>query len=453
MSIYKDKVNKDIPAFLNMCSLFSGVYIAMLLFAFLIATEGKAQSENVISSSIENPRVHGYLNNVVYSGFIYRDRDYTSFSKVTSYNNATGLDYRLDQPSPLVVPVPVVSATEIADGEPVMTLIYADEKDKDYNDTIAVMAETEEVEVWNLIPGRTYQYKFVDNDGNEIESGKLKPEGTMRMIRLENGANIRDIGGWKTLSGKSLKYGKIIRGAELDGGWSIHITDEEKQELRRIGIGAELDLRNANNLIDGLPMPCSVLGEDAAFLHLPMVDNEQMLPNYPKEFFEAFNFILNNMRNDVATYIHCTYGADRCGTLIALIESLCEVELQNIYKDYELSSFSSFVSGVRYYYIINRRIVRMLDIPTPDLYYTYVMDYLTNEVGLTEDMITEFRDLLIDKGEEETPIVPTAITSHKGNNDRLEQKVYSVGGNNLTVPVKGLNIVRMADGSFRKVVY
>jgi hypothetical protein len=44
-----------------------------------------------------------------------------------------------------------------------------------------------------------------DASGNGLQSGTLKPEGNVRMIKFDGVNNVRDLGGWDCDGGK-LKY-------------------------------------------------------------------------------------------------------------------------------------------------------------------------------------------------------------------------------------------------------
>jgi hypothetical protein len=59
----------------------------------------------------------------------------------------------------------------------------------------------------------------------------------------------------------------------------------------------------------------------------------------------AFNFIAENLNDNRIVYFHCIWGADRTGALAMLLNGLLGVTLDQLYKDYELTSFSK--AGIR----------------------------------------------------------------------------------------------------------
>lgn len=398
------------------------------IFAILTATALCAQSdEKRIEASLENPRVAQYMENVMYVGFVNRDYNYPTLSKITKYNNPDGLDYRLDQPSPVIV-------TLDAPAEEPLTLTVVNDKDNSEQVTVNIPEGETSAKVWNLTPQQTYSYSIANAEGTIIDDGSIVTDGHLRMIRLDSGANIRDIGGWETTDGHRLRYGKILRGAEIGGGTHVTLTEDEIQELRRLGAISEIDFRMPEHFTDLTPLTQSPLGPDASYLNLPIIDKDLVLIEYKTEYGTALKAILEDLRNGKTTYVHCTYGSDRTGVLIALIESICGVTLSNIYKDYELSAFSSFV-GLRYYYVINARIVRPLNIMKPEDYHADVRQFIIDELGMTAEELDEMASYLIDTDGD----IPTLLQNVPQTTP--QKQIFSVSGTRLSHETRGINII------------
>ena len=67
------------------------------------------------------------------------------------------------------------------------------------------------------LPELTYYCKVVADDGEQSKIGSFKVKDTpFRPIESDGVGNVRDIGGWATASGKSVKYGMIYRGGRLN---------------------------------------------------------------------------------------------------------------------------------------------------------------------------------------------------------------------------------------------
>ncbi len=188
----------------------------------------------------------------------------------------------------------------------------------------------------NLIPQRTYYYRIIDNDGNITATDSIRTTGTVRMIDADGIHNVRDLGGWKTTSGKTVRYGLLFRGTEFDGNHNIHITPRGMSTVRdKLGIRAEIDLR-ADAEIGGKYY--SALGSDVKYYNFPIMGyfciiNEVMIN-------DIFHALLDNLRNNRPTYFHCYGGADRTGSVALLVLGVLGVDENSISKDYELTSFS-----------------------------------------------------------------------------------------------------------------
>jgi len=275
----------------------------------------------------ENWRVRRFLNEFTY--------DENTASKIRAYN--VGYPVSLDQPHSVFIPVPQNSA--------VLTLTVSTSSDYSVDaETFSFAAGTTLCEVPNLIPQNTYYYK-VEAGGSVITKGQFTTEGRIRMIKANSGINIRDLGGWETLDGNHLRYGKIFRGAELNYGTPVSAAD--LAELRRLGIGAELDFRYTPDTNDETPT-VSALGNDVPYLFFDQTYADASPTNYISDkdiYRQAFQLNLEQLRSGVATYFHCRIGADRTGAYALLVEGLCGVTLDQFAKDYELTTFSK--SGTR----------------------------------------------------------------------------------------------------------
>jgi len=208
--------------------------------------------------------------------------------------------------------------------------------------------------ITNLYPGKTYFYQ-VTADSVELVADTVITTGQVRMIALEKGFNIRDLGGWKGLGGKTVKYGQLYRGASLGGsdmyGTTSDITEADKTELYRLGIRAQLDLRaatNAGKYTNEGSYHSYSRGEstlkDACFANI-MTDYGAY--NQDASVVRDMAFIIYELKQGHPVYFNCRQGADRTGTIAFVIEGLLGCyEYANEYGgnqmalDYELTGFS-----------------------------------------------------------------------------------------------------------------
>ena len=243
-------------------------------------------------------------------------------------------------------------------------------------------------EIFNLLPGQTYYYKVtltVDGTPTEIINSNFTTSGQLRQIKADGAANMRDLGGWATASGNPIKYGLIYRGAEWNGKYNLE--PEGIAALRAIGMKAELDLRSSN---EALYIEKSPLGDDVTYIRIHNEDYyESGLQNRKDLYKKNLDFVFDCVKNDKPVYFHCHIGADRTGTLAVLLEGLLGVAESDLYKDYELTSFSKYET-LRYKENIDGILayIKSLEGETlTDKFYTYCY----KELGLTAKEIADFR--------------------------------------------------------------
>ena len=158
--------------------------------------------------NLENSIVRAFLHS-----FIYDNSDY-SYTNILDYYRRTA-SYNRSHPFPAVLSIDknsvdssIVSKTIVEtyyDG----TLFRTDEfNGLNLNPT-----------VYNLVPSRKYtyiiKYKTTDNLIYTLADGEIFTTGTFRALYVDGMFNFRDLGGYPTINGKTIKYGKLYRSAEV----------------------------------------------------------------------------------------------------------------------------------------------------------------------------------------------------------------------------------------------
>lgn len=216
----------------------------------------------------------------------------------------------------------------------------------------------------NLVPGRTYIYK-VRSGGKVVSKGRFGTSGQVRMLTVADSWNYRDLGGWRGLGGRPIRYEWIYRGGCLSGQWNPTVKETTEtvglgdnytlsavsaRQLAEIGLKAELDLRGITN--EG------VWGnEDAS--HSRAIGETHVPSVAPKDYLHIMTdrglhdpFAYYSVVQDVAYIIqkvvrehkpiafHCRSGADRTGAVGMLLGALLGVHPGDIARDYELTTLS-----------------------------------------------------------------------------------------------------------------
>ena len=275
--------------------------------------------------NIENIRVREYMAEVTYEG--------TEETKIKAYNVAPPA--RRDKPEPATI---FWKQNSSATSQQVTWSLNADFSDAF---TADVALGDAHYEIYNLLPNQTYYYKVtltVDGNPTDIINSSFTTSGQLRQIYAEGTGNMRDLGGWPTASGQPIKYGLIYRGAEWNGEYQL--TPEGVEALLAIGMKAELDLR-----IDweAAYINESPLGDEVEYRRITNEDYyESGMQNRKDLYKQDLEFVFDCVKNDKPVYFHCHIGADRTGTLAVILEGLLGVGLSDLYKDYELTTFSVY---------------------------------------------------------------------------------------------------------------
>jgi len=307
--------------------------------ASVLAVSVVAQSEH-FHANIQNEAVSRFMSEVTYSTM-------DDVSQVDEYLKTAAAGERLDVPQPVYVQLPELLRTYM--GNKNFSVLYwlDGTTDAEVTDTVTAKVNSQGAPIYDVQPGVECQYNTYFYN-NVIGSGTVTTEGPVRMINLETMRNVRDLGGWTTIDGRTIKYGKLIRGSELNG---MHVASAaDIRHLRILGVEAELDLRADYEDAHGVSAfgfkSARQAGSDEQATYLYTSDSGQLPAHltqymYLQRWRQEFNFIVANLRASRTIYFHCRWGADRTGYLSLLLEGLLGVPYDGLIKDYELTSFAS----------------------------------------------------------------------------------------------------------------
>ena len=304
---------------------------------------------------------------------------------------------RILQAKKLHMGVPVTLSFEVT--EAVTSAVFLVDTSADFENAMRKSASKDgTADFYNLLPNTTYYYKVLarDEDNTLIKSNvaSFTTEDAPRFLYVENLINARDIGGYTGLDGKRIKYGMVYRGSELDGKveptYKLNESGKEVM-LDELFISYDMDLRGNRSV-------APALGEDVPrdfftmryYSEIFQDKNKAVMGQIMKEFAKPENYPI---------YVHCTYGADRTGTVCFLLEALLGAEKEDLLLEYTLTGFAfPHVSLDR------------TDATNPPKFLQFVKDFealagdtyaekaetYCKSVGLTDNEIASIRSLLLE---------------------------------------------------------
>ena len=144
--------------------------------------------------------------------------------------------------------------------------------------------------------------------------------------------NCRDLGGYEC-GDKRIKYDVLFRGS-----YPNSLTPEGLSYLSNVK--TQLDLRGHGEIIED----SSSLFYGANYIRVPCVAYMECFKEYQKESYrQAFEVFANP--NNYPIYFHCWGGADRTGTVAAILLGVLGASRGDIIIDYVLTSFSAVCLG------------------------------------------------------------------------------------------------------------
>ena len=180
-----------------------------------------------------------------------------------------------------------------------------------------------------------------------------------RVLNFEGIANFRDLGGYRTVDGREVKWGVLYRSAAL-----AEATDEDLRALAGLGLAALVDFRSAaekQEEPDRLPAPPGF-----TVVEIPTLDggdnsvateirtaieqgdvagfdpdafmleaNRQFADRFTPQFSRFLRTVI--AANGEPVLWHCTAGKDRTGFAAAILLRILGVPPETVLQDYALS--------------------------------------------------------------------------------------------------------------------
>ena len=174
-------------------------------------------------------------------------------------------------------------------------------------------------------------------------------EGRSRWLPLDGCVNFRDLGGYRTRDGRSVRWRRLFRSDALqdmtgrDAGFAVD----------GLNLGLVVDLRNTDEATRDGTGPLPSMGVE--YRHFPLLEERGFPPftggDVVERLSDAYQWLLHNSGPRVAsavtaigstdggsTVFHCSAGKDRTGLLAALILEVLGVDSDTISEDYVLTN-------------------------------------------------------------------------------------------------------------------
>lgn len=252
------------------------------------------------------------------------------------------------------------------------------------------------IDVKNLYPGNVYVCEFVGSDGNVVTEEFCTQDRLPCMLDIDGLRNVRDFGGWNASGGK-LRKRLIYRGSELNlvADHGIELTEEGRRVLtEEMGIKTDIDLRNEK---EALYITESPIGSHVNYHRKTVLGYMDM---FKEEFNETIKDILEILseKDNYPVYVHCWAGADRTGTVLAVLKAALGVSYEEITRDHEVSTFSIF--GVRGRCAKEFTYVEVFE-HLKTVYSASTLEeqakrYLFEKVGISKETFSKIRSILVE---------------------------------------------------------
>ena len=251
-------------------------------------------------------------------------------------------------------------------------------------------SSNKQIYIDNLKTGTTYYYKVEVE--NQTYTGSFQTAEGTRYITIPGVYNTRDIGGYKNADGKTIRQGKIIRGTEIDGmvEAKYYLPNENIEDvLNEFGFVYDMDLREATIYPGDFK---SHFGESVRHKFYTATQYGNVFNANSKAPLKSIFSDLANPKN-YPMYMHCTYGVDRTGTTVYLLQGILNMSDEDKLREFQMSGFFNKEYATAPYM---DSLINGLEKYSGNTINEKIESFLTEEIGVTQEEITSIREILLE---------------------------------------------------------
>jgi len=250
-----------------------------------------------------------------------------------------------------------------------------------------------------------------------------------RLLPIEGALNVRDLGGYQTADGRKVKFGRLIRSAELSGlteadkqylGDRLHVivdlrTSTERADVVTPEIAGVANIHlpifeqggHDNNITRAVAAAASGTLEEAPMLE---VNREFVKSELASQSYRSLVEQILTAPADKAVLWHCTAGKDRTGMAAMILLAALGVDDETIYEDYLetnqhlaahvdnlVAAIDNPIEGevIRSFWIAKRT---YLDAAIDEMRKQYgsVAGYLRDGLGIDDDKLAALKEALLE---------------------------------------------------------
>jgi protein-tyrosine phosphatase len=165
-------------------------------------------------------------------------------------------------------------------------------------------------------------------------------------IAVDGCVNFRDAGGWSTIDGATMRRNRLYRSDD-----PVRVTDRGRRSVAALGFAAVVDLRQEQQF---LRAPGFV--DSAITFHRPLVDrvidvDDPPPLTDPEHITDVYDSMIARSRGQIGevlgiigdhvgsgpVLVHCAFGKDRTGIVVALVQAAIGVPMESIADEYHRS--------------------------------------------------------------------------------------------------------------------